>query len=161
MGNREKLLAGARQCLIERGWARTTVRDIATAAGVNHAAIGYHFGSREALLVQALVDAVDELDREVRAGAGAGDGTDPQLWAALLESFRAERALWVSQLEAIAQAAHVPALREHLAKGQVRAREGLGGPLPLAVILGLMVQSLVDPEGLPSAAEVAALFGPS
>ncbi|WP_031080407.1 TetR family transcriptional regulator, partial [Streptomyces sp. NRRL WC-3549] len=40
MGNREDLLKGAKQCLVERGWARTTVRDIAAAAGVSHAAIG-------------------------------------------------------------------------------------------------------------------------
>ena len=59
MGNREDLLAGAKRCLIERGWAHTTVRDIASAAGVSHAAIGYHFGSKDALLTQALVEAVD------------------------------------------------------------------------------------------------------
>src|SRR5215472_17197961 len=52
-GNREDLLAGALECLKTKGWTRTTVRDIAAAAGVNHAAIGYHFGSREALLIEA------------------------------------------------------------------------------------------------------------
>src|SRR5690242_12568992 len=65
MGNREALLAGATQCLIERGWAHTTVRDIAAAAGVNHAAIGYHFGSKDALLTQALVAAVEALGDEL------------------------------------------------------------------------------------------------
>jgi len=55
MGNREDLLAGALECLKTKGWARTTVRDIAAAAGVNHAAIGYHFGSREALLIEASI----------------------------------------------------------------------------------------------------------
>jgi AcrR family transcriptional regulator len=32
MGNREALLEGARECLSERGYARTTARDIAAAA---------------------------------------------------------------------------------------------------------------------------------
>ncbi|WP_344647138.1 TetR family transcriptional regulator [Cryptosporangium japonicum] len=40
--------SGARQCLIDLGWARTTVRDIAEAAGANHAAVGYRFGSEDA-----------------------------------------------------------------------------------------------------------------
>src|SRR3979411_3406647 len=57
MGNREDLLTGALLCLKEKGWARTTVRDIAAAAGVNHAAIGYHFGSRGGHLMHALSQA--------------------------------------------------------------------------------------------------------
>ncbi|MGH4006514.1 MAG: TetR family transcriptional regulator, partial [Pseudonocardiaceae bacterium] len=44
MGNREDLLAGAKRCLYEKGYGRTTARDIAAAAGgVSLAAIGYHF----------------------------------------------------------------------------------------------------------------------
>ena len=58
MGNREELLRGAKQSLVENGWGRSTVRAIADAAGVSHAAIGYHFGSREALLTQALETAM-------------------------------------------------------------------------------------------------------
>ena len=34
MGNREDLLAGAKKCLYEKGYARTTARDIASAADV-------------------------------------------------------------------------------------------------------------------------------
>jgi AcrR family transcriptional regulator len=65
MGNREDLPAGALACLKDKGWARTTVRDIAAAAGVNHAAIGYHFGSREALLTSAFVQAMEEWGAEI------------------------------------------------------------------------------------------------
>ena len=53
MGNREDLLAGAKRCLYEKGYASTTARDIATASGTSLAAIGYHFGSKEALMNQA------------------------------------------------------------------------------------------------------------
>ncbi|MFB6435980.1 TetR family transcriptional regulator [Streptomyces sp. NPDC056411] len=153
MGNREDLLAGARQCLIERGWARTTVRDIAAAAGVSHAAIGYHFGSRDALLTQALVAAVDELGDEL---AGTADEEPERRWQALIDSFSTHRALWVAQLEAAVQAERSPEVREHLAKGQREGREGLGGSVPLALLTGLMLQWLVDPEHAPSGAEVAA-----
>src|SRR5207247_991389 len=106
-----------------RGWAGTTVRDIAAAAGVNHAAIGYHFGSRDALLTQALVAAVDELGDEL---ARRGPAQRPeQQWAALIDTFTTHRELWVVQLEAVVQAQRSAEVREHLAEGQRQAREGL------------------------------------
>lgn len=154
MGNREDLLAGAKQCLIERGWAHTTVRDIAAAAGVNHAAIGYHFGSREALLTQALMAAMDELGDEM-AGR-LGDVEPDQRWQALIDTFTTHRPLWVAQLEAIAVAERNEEVREHLAAGQREARDGLGGAVPNAILVGLMVQWLVDPATAPSGADVAA-----
>ncbi|MFJ9371568.1 TetR/AcrR family transcriptional regulator [Nocardia sp. NPDC101769] len=152
MGNREALLAGAKQCLIERGWAHTTVRDIAAASGVNHAAIGYHFGSRDALLTQALVQAVDELGAEL----AHHDSTDSpeQGWQALIDTFTTHRSLWVAQLEAVVQAERSPDIREHLARGQREARTGLGGSVPLALLTGLMLQWLVDPEHAPSSKDV-------
>ncbi len=77
MGNREDLIEGARRCIIEKGYARTTARDIAGAAGVSLAAIGYHFGSKEALMAEALLstgiqigDSLDARPQE-RAGLGA------------------------------------------------------------------------------------------
>ncbi|MEV4808055.1 TetR family transcriptional regulator [Nonomuraea sp. NPDC049421] len=152
MGNREDLLAGAKRCLIERGWARTTVRDIAAAAGVSHAAIGYHFGSKEALLTQALVEAVDELAEELAVRAPTDRSEEH--WRALIDSFTTHRALWVAQLEAAVQAERSPEVREHLAKGQRLGREGMGGSVPLALVSGLMLQWLVDPDHAPSAADV-------
>lgn len=154
MGNREDLLAGATRCLIERGWARTTVRDIAAAAGVSHAAIGYHFGSREALLTQALVRAMEELSAELdRAGRSA----DPeQRWSAFIDTFTSHRALWVANLEALVQAERSPEIREHLVAGQRQGREGVGGSVPLALLTGLMMQWLLDPDHAPSAADVVA-----
>ncbi|HEX4221654.1 MAG TPA: TetR family transcriptional regulator, partial [Pseudonocardiaceae bacterium] len=63
-------------------------------------------------------------------------------------------ALWVAQLEAIVQAERSPEVREHLAHGQREGREGLGGSVPLALLTGLMLQSLVDPEHAPSGTDV-------
>ncbi len=64
MGNREDLLAGARQVILERGVAKATARDIAAAAGVSLAAIGYHFGSKDELVTAALMESL---------GSGIGD----------------------------------------------------------------------------------------
>ena len=41
MGHREDLLEGAKRCLYEKGYARTTARDIVAASGTNLASIGY------------------------------------------------------------------------------------------------------------------------
>src|SRR5438309_886040 len=52
--HRDKILRGALICLREKGYARTTARDIAEAAGANLGSIGYHFGGKDALLAEAL-----------------------------------------------------------------------------------------------------------
>ena len=66
MGNREDLIAGAKRCLIEKGYARTTARDIAAASGVSLAAIGYHFGSKDALMNQAIYEFVGDWATELQ-----------------------------------------------------------------------------------------------
>lgn len=51
---RERLIAGALQCLREKGYAGTTARDIAAASDANLRSIGYHFGSTKELLNTAI-----------------------------------------------------------------------------------------------------------
>jgi AcrR family transcriptional regulator len=70
VGNREELLKGARECLFEKGYVQTTARDISNASGVGLAAIGYHFGTKEALLQEAMVEANQEWGQRL---AAAGD----------------------------------------------------------------------------------------
>ncbi|MCX4091539.1 TetR/AcrR family transcriptional regulator [Nocardia sp. alder85J] len=74
MGNREDLLAGARKAILERGLAKVTARDIATAAGVSLAAIGYHFGSKDRLITEAVLEVMgtgigDDFEAAIRQGA--------------------------------------------------------------------------------------------
>jgi len=182
MGNRDDLLAGARRCLIEKGFARTTVRDIAAAAGgVSMAAIGYHFGSREELLNAALVDAMSELSDEITAGlaeVGADAGPAERyraLWRRMIDSFRQHRTLWLANLEALVQAEHSPRLRDQLVAGQREGRRGLAagllgvpedtvdeaavrtvGSLQLALLLGAATQWLTDPDRAPTADDLDA-----
>ncbi|MGC5014231.1 TetR/AcrR family transcriptional regulator [Streptosporangium sp. DT93] len=181
MGNREDLLAGARRCLEERGWARTTVRDIAAASGgVSMAAIGYHFGSREALLNAALIEAIDEWGSETGRtladpAEGASGGRYEAMWARVVESFGTHRKLWIATVEALLQAEHSDELRRYLAGAQDEGRRGLAaillgveedavaddsvrslGAVQLALLSGVMVQWLTDPERAPKASEVVA-----
>ena len=85
MGNRESLIAGAKQCLHDIGYTRTTARDIATAAGVSLAAIGYHFGSTRELLNQALMEALAEWGAELDTSLPATDGSAEAVWTAVID----------------------------------------------------------------------------
>src|SRR6185437_14594009 len=60
MGHREDLLEGAKRCLLEKGYAGTTARDIVAASGANLASIGYHYGSKDALMRQAIIASSEE-----------------------------------------------------------------------------------------------------
>jgi AcrR family transcriptional regulator len=178
MGNRERLLDGAKQCLYEKGYTRTTARDIASAAGTSLAAIGYHFGSTEALLNEALYTAVgewgEELGRALTTGArGQGpEGRFTAIWTELIETLPAHRPLWTTQFEALGQVDRMPEVREFLARAQRQGRTELArlfaGDEPLderasqllgtvhqALLVGVMAQWLMDPEHAPSAADLA------
>lgn len=61
MVTREAILHATRQRLTEVGYANLNVRDIARAACVNHALIGYHFGGKQQLVLAVLDDANRQL----------------------------------------------------------------------------------------------------
>jgi AcrR family transcriptional regulator len=182
MGNREALLSGAKKSLLEKGYDQSTVRDITAAAGgVSMAAIGYHFGSREALLTAALIEAIDEWGAAALSSTGIGNGAPKapnrgrykRWWSTVIEAFRAQRQLWLASVEAFLQAERSPVVREQLALGNREARRGLSawllgvpedqvddatarsvGSVQLALISGLMIQWINDPDHAPSAEDV-------
>jgi len=57
--SRQRLLAAARELFTERGFERTTTRDIGERAGVDAALIARHFGSKAGLYVASLRAADD------------------------------------------------------------------------------------------------------
>jgi AcrR family transcriptional regulator len=180
MGNREDLLTGAKRCLRSKGFARTTARDIATASRVSLAAIGYHFGSKEALLTQALVEAtgewVEELGRLLEPDLAA-DATPMErfelTWTRLLGSFSAHRQLWAANFEVSPYIETMPEVRRVMAAAQQAARFGLAslflgidestdqkaaqdaGAVYYGLLAGVMIQWLVDPDHAPSARQLA------
>lgn len=58
------LLAAARRLFVDRGFDRTTVRDIASLAGANQALLFRYFGSKEALFRQAMASTSEQLIAE-------------------------------------------------------------------------------------------------
>jgi AcrR family transcriptional regulator len=184
VGHREDLLAGAKRCLVEKGYARTTARDIVAASGTNLASIGYHYGSKEALLNMALIDAINDTSEEL-ARALATD-LDPEaaplerfeaIWSQVVSQFTSHRQLWLASFEVFAQVDRAPLVREALAAGIQQGREGLGllfqamatdaakeaddatlravGSFYQALLTGVMAQWLVDPDNSPTGADLA------
>ncbi|MGX1758211.1 TetR/AcrR family transcriptional regulator [Streptomyces lydicus] len=184
MGHREDLLEGAKRCLLEKGYARTTARDIVAASGANLASIGYHYGSKDALMRQAVIAAGEEwgasVTRAPAADAGAEKGAaDPlerfaAVWDAVLQRIAAEREFIAAQVEVLGLLPRDAALREAIGEvlpeggeGLVAAFEGVPdtevdpeaarsvGSFYQALLTGLMVQSLLTPETMPSGRDLA------
>lgn len=176
-GNREALLVGAKKCLLERGYSRTTARDIASAAGVSLAAIGYHFSSKEALLTEALLLAFAEWDQDLQQALDVAVPSNiapaerfETIWTKIIATFETHRPLWVANFEIFAQMVSQPETRKVVADKVHLARAGLAamflnvdekavdqrtvrttGTLLHVLLSGLVLQWLIDPESALSA----------
>jgi AcrR family transcriptional regulator len=179
-GNREALLTAAKKCLLEKGFNRTTARDITSAAGVSLAAIGYHFASKEALLTEALLMAFGEWDQDLQAAlrnAVPADVTPAErfeaTWEKIIATFETHRALWVANFEIFVQMIAQPATRKIVASKLHLARRGLAamflnqeestisertastiGTLNHVLLSGLILQWLIDPSSALSAKDL-------
>ncbi|MFI8263623.1 MULTISPECIES: TetR/AcrR family transcriptional regulator [unclassified Streptomyces] len=153
MGHREDLLIGAKRCLIELGYGRTTARDIVKASGANLASIGYHYGSKEALLNQALMAAISESGDELISVSSASTASDlsplerfEDIWTRLITHFPNYRQVWVASFEALAQADHAPVVRQALADGIEQGREGITSVFDDAGLLKNLTGPLSDSD---------------
>ena len=103
---KERILDAAEALFMEHGFEATSLRAITAAAGVNLAAVNYHFGSKEELFQAVLTRRLDPMNQErvalldaARARGGAGAArvrADP-------------RALFIPALDARARSASAAA----------------------------------------------------
>ncbi len=84
-GTRERILDIALDLFIEKGFDKTSLREIADRLGFTKAAIYYHFASKEDILM-ALHLRLHEFGREALGRIGEGKVT-PEMWASLLDEF--------------------------------------------------------------------------
>lgn len=182
MSHKDDLLEGAKRCLYEKGYARTTARDIVAASGTNLASIGYHYGSKEALLNAALMSATEDfgaaVDRLTGAAPPAADPFDrfEAIWERVLSVYDEYRPLWSATFESLSQLDHAEEVRAFFAQVQRFAHAELSrlwfgtpddvevtdpeqvrvGALLQALLIGLMGQMLIDPAQAPTARDLAA-----
>lgn len=177
------LLDAAKRLVVERGYGGASVRELAAVAGTNIGAVNYHFGSRENLLNEAILEFFLEWgDRVGGVDVVSGAGPLEQLAAharPTVAGIAGAQPAFVMFLEALLQSRRSPQLHErlveHYAEQRRRAGEFIaaasvgGGELPsrmmevvasymLAVVDGLQLQGLLDPEAVPSGDELAAMY---
>lgn len=153
------------------------------AAGTNLGSIGYHFGTKEALLTAAIVEGLEESGERFEDILGGGNppeaGQPPlerfeAIWIRIVDSLVENRALLLASFEAFGAAERNPELRALLTSAYQDARSGLAamvlgqpedeldegavrsvGSLNLALMTGVIAQWLLDPERSPSGADLA------
>jgi AcrR family transcriptional regulator len=153
-GHRRAILEAARTCFGERGFARATVREIASRAGVTHGLVLRQFGSKEQLFLAA-VPGHRELD-EVIAGdletlpdrvahayverMEAGAAVDPLV--VLLRSIASDQQA-AAKLYAAMEASSIRAYREVLHDQDAAARVAMLG----AQLIGVTVNRYIARTG--------------
>lgn len=178
-GHRERLLEGAIACLEEKGYARTTARDLVAASGTNLASIGYHFGSKEHLLNVAVTEAFQRWLKPLIALAAESGPATPlerlgRTLTGLMDSVEENRPLITACLEAWAQLARSDDLRAEMVTSYQDFRMVIAGTtrdafaeigstqvdadalavLIIALFDGLLVQWQLEPSGAPEAARL-------
>jgi AcrR family transcriptional regulator len=180
---RERLLAAAVEYAAEHGLADLSLRTLAGALGTSHRMLLYHFGSREALLIE-VIRSVEEQQRAALAQILEEEADEPpaeimrRMWARV-----ADPALWPNErlfFEVYAQAlqgsphalplldgivdAWVEPLAALVAPGRPEAEARAEARLGVAVVRGLLLDLLAtgDREAVDAAMEryIAAVAPP-
>ena len=94
-----RILDAAEQLFMEHGFEATSLRSLTSAAGVNLAAVNYHFGSKEELFQAVLTrrldpmnqERIDLLERLEREGAGKPPSCEKILFAMLIPALKLAR----------------------------------------------------------------------
>ena len=178
------MLEGALECLKTKGYAHTTSRDIAAAAGGNLGSIGYHYGSKEALLDEALMEGFHAWTARISSRVSAVEADDPlerlrRAWEAVFDELGQQAGLLRAFLEALAPASRSPKLRRRLAgfyrdtRTEVAAvvGESLGddpnareaaaviASLLIALSDGLQLQWFLEPKATPTPDDIDKALG--
>jgi AcrR family transcriptional regulator len=162
--NRSNLIEGTLRCLERLPPERVTARAIASESGANLASIAYHFGSKDGLVTEAVVEGLDRWLAEIERGLGDLESQAPatrlrRAFEVIEATRQRHTGLAKNFLGALAKAQHDGRVRSTLAAGFQRSRAsvaallGLGedeagehaAGLMLALFDGLLFQELLDP----------------
>jgi AcrR family transcriptional regulator len=162
--NRARLIKGALSCLERLPANRITARAIAQEAGANLGSIVYHFGSKDALVTEAVIEGLDRWLEEVSENLARLSSLDPAVRLqsaaeAITKTRNRHLRLVRNFIAAIAKAQHQPRIRKRLAEGFAKTRPAVATLLQLgedqagrdaggllhAMYVGLLFQVSLDP----------------
>jgi AcrR family transcriptional regulator len=163
--NRSNLIEGTLRCLQRLPPDRVTARAITEESGANLASIAYHFGSKDALVTEAVVAGLDRWLEDVAATLDGLDAAEPSTLLRradeAIDATRTQHAgLARNFLLALARAQHDGRVRDLLTEGfrktrpRIAALLGLGDDQPgedaaglvHSIFVGLLFQALLDPD---------------
>ncbi|MFN2291775.1 MAG: TetR/AcrR family transcriptional regulator [Anaerolineae bacterium] len=125
---RARLLEAAAQLFAERGYARTTTRDLAAAAGVNEVTLFRHFGSKKNLFAAAVEHyASPSLDAALEMRPGADYRRNLMVMGRQVLDLLLERRDLMRLM--LCEAEHFPEVGEALAQNPRRLRRALASYL--------------------------------
>lgn len=78
LGAREPIVAGAARLFRERGFADTSMQDIAAAVGLSRPAVYHHFENKQEILAALVEEVTLHSARETERIAASGAGSDPR-----------------------------------------------------------------------------------
>lgn len=157
---RTRLVTVARELIAEGGLGAATTRAITQRAGANVGAVNYHFGSKSALLREAVASAVAAFEQSVASEEPSDRGSEG---SRLLDAVRAARPLADDPAARVILVAALEGSRDPDLADLVRAKldalrtqilQEIGGDpadsglamLIAASLDGLLLHVLIDPE---------------
>ena len=155
---RSRILDAAFRRLAQEGYAALSVREIARDAGVNHALINYHFGSKDQLVIEVL-DAANRRLLERQRAMYAEPGGFAHKWAQARRFYESDLASGFVRVQAELWAASFanPELRRkflpRLQAWKRLVRQGVGDALQALEQHGVALRLLDGPLDLVSQAE--------
>lgn len=162
--NRARLVEGTLRCLERLPPEQVTARAIAEESGANPASINYHFGSKDLLVVEAVIEGLDRWLSEIADSLDEVAARRPkerfERAAEVLRTGGRHAGLVRNYVGALVKAQHNERIKDTLADGVRRTRPRLAAVLELgedeigqdtaalvlAMFHGLLLHSLLDSE---------------
>jgi AcrR family transcriptional regulator len=157
-GGREALLEATVRVVARAGLRKVTNRVVAEEAGVTHGLVSHHFGTRDALVAEALKYVLDRSLAQSTLGSGSGSIDD--LARMLVEMATGDADGQAFQYELILESRRRPELRPLVTSLYQAYRDAMQGELDrmglghvagladavFATLDGLVFQELADPD---------------
>lgn len=161
----QRILDAARAVIARRGISGLRIREVAAEAGVNVAAIHYHFGSKELLMEAVLQSIGDRFYQDYLALPGSGAGRIRAHFRTTVDYLAEQDDLHRVWLNFLVESFHSPRIQalfhrllerwRHCYQSDLEASYRSGHPLPLpperltpllmSITEGAVVQALADP----------------
>lgn len=120
---RADIIDALRRCMIEKGYAQTTLADIAAAAGISASHLLYYFPNKEAVLEELCDHILHRLYQTVTASRS--ESPEERIHLLVSNVFIAARSEFAVAVELTALSMHRPLIREKLSKYNREMREYL------------------------------------